>query len=59
MKISDEDMKECQGMLAELLEKDSGIYAKELEFLESLKDWNSNFSEKQAEWLERIYKRVM
>ena len=59
MKISDEDMKECQSMLVELLEKDSGFYAKELEFLESLSEWDSNFTEKQAEWLERIYKRVM
>lgn len=31
---------------------------KEIDFLDSLADWDGRFTLKQAEWLERIFERL-
>ena len=52
-----EDMKELRGMLSELLNLDEGLTEWEIEFCENLHNWNGEFTERQAETLENIYRK--
>ncbi|MBW8002640.1 MAG: hypothetical protein FVQ80_11565 [Planctomycetes bacterium] len=58
--VDDEDMEKLNGMLKELLNVESGLRAKEIDFLDDLKDnWKGNFTTGQASWLTTIYIWVM
>jgi len=52
-------MKTLRGMLKELLEVEEGLLDSEIDFIESLNNWDGTFTVGQAEYLEKIYKRRM
>jgi hypothetical protein len=56
--IDDLEMERMKNMLQELLEVDEGLYDNEIEFLDSLTNWNGNYTEGQAGWLEKIWNRI-
>jgi len=52
------DMPTLRSMLKELLNTESGLSDNEIDFLDSLNQWNGDFTEKQTKWLEKIYQRI-
>ena len=58
MLVKKEEMKELLGMLQELFEVESGLSDCEIDFLENLSNWQGRFTEKQAAWLTKIYRRA-
>ena len=57
--VSETEMKTLRGMLKELLEVEEGLLDSEIDFIESLNNWDGTFTVGQAEYLEKIYKRRM
>ena len=57
--VDEGEMKDYRNMLEELLDISEGLYDNEIDFLEDLTKWEGCFTERQAAWLEKIYKRVM
>lgn len=53
-----EQMKNYRDMVRELLDVESGLTGREIEFLDSLNEWEGNFSVGQVGWLDRIYTRI-
>lgn len=50
---------ELRKMLDELLDVDSGLTEKEINFLDNLKsNWEGNFTDRQSAWLVRIHNRI-
>ena len=56
--VSLDDMPVLRSMVDELLEVESGLSAAEIGFLEGLESWGGWFTERQAAWLENIYRRI-
>jgi hypothetical protein len=54
-----EDSATVLKMIYELLKLEEGLTEWEINFLDSLLDWEGNFTIKQADRVESIYKRVM
>ncbi len=52
------NIKDQRQMLQELLEVESGLTEKEIEFLDSLTNWEGRFTDKQEAWLKRIWNKV-
>jgi len=47
-------------MLDELLEVEEGLSNREIDFLDSLNnEWRGRMSGKQADWLEKIWNRIL
>jgi hypothetical protein len=57
--VKPEEMERLRGQLNDLLDLDAGITAKELDFLEELTGWGGAFTLGQANWLDRIYERLV
>lgn len=57
--IDEADMSEYREKLQELLDLSEGLWDGELDFIESLADWEGNFTLKQANWLNKIYERLL
>ncbi|MCE5324925.1 MAG: hypothetical protein LLG01_00775 [Planctomycetaceae bacterium] len=57
--MSKEEQENLRGMLQELLDLESGLTDWEIEFLDSLNNWQGDFRPKQAETLQKIYDRRM
>jgi len=57
--VDEGDMEELDGMVDELLEQEEGLTDWEIDFVESLFDWDGCFTERQAEMLDKVYKRVL
>ena len=57
--MTESDTKEYRKMVSELLDLESGLSDREIEFLENLNRWTSDFREKQIDWLYKIWNRVM
>jgi hypothetical protein len=56
--LDEDETEELREMVKELLDVDEGLSSKEIDFLESLNNWEGNFTVRQGEWIERIYKRI-
>lgn len=54
-KINWQEQENAIELLAELNEIDSGLSNKELEFMQSLNDWDGIFTEAQYEYLQIVY----
>ena len=52
------DMHKYLNMLDDLLLLESGLFGKELEFIDGLPNWEGCFTIPQAEWLEHIWDRL-
>lgn len=52
-------MNNYRDMLEELFEVEHGLTNREIEFLDSLNDWDGCFTVPQAEWLNKIYERLV
>ena len=48
-----------QYMLQELLDLDEGMTNKEMDFLDSLCEWEGDFTDNQFAWLESIWNRLL
>lgn len=48
-----------RGMLDELFEVEDGLSSREISFLENLTEWDGAFTKPQAEWLQKIYDKVI
>lgn len=57
--IDDENSKKCREVVDALLNVESGLTNWEMDFLDNLKGWVGNFTEKQARVVEKIYDRVL
>ena len=58
--VSNEANTEYRKMVDEILQVESGLSPNEIKFLDSLvDDWEGNLTEGQADWIGKIYKRVM
>jgi len=53
------EMNNFRDMLEELLAVEHGLTNKEIDFLDSLNDWEGCFTVPQANWLEKIYERLI
>jgi hypothetical protein len=53
------DMPTLRSMLGELLDVESGLSDKEIDFLDSLNNWQGDFTQRQVDWLQKIYWRVL
>lgn len=51
-------MENYLGMLEELLNLESSLSSWEMDFIESLNNWDGAFTEKQAETLTKIYDKL-
>ena len=56
--LDEDESGELRGMAEELLQVESGLKQREIDFLEGLDDWEGNLTVKQGEWIESIYKRI-
>lgn len=57
--LEEEDSDNLRIMIQELLNIDKGLTVKEIDFLEDVNEnWKGNLTEKQGQWIEKIYKRV-
>jgi len=52
------EMPQYRDLLQELLDLEDGLRDWEVEFIDSLSNWKSTFTKKQAETLEKIYERI-
>jgi len=52
------EMPQYRDLLQELLDLEDGLRDWEVEFIDSLSNWKSTFTKKQAATLEKIYERV-
>lgn len=57
--VEDSEMRELTELHQELFEVDSGLYSNEIDFLESLVEWDNNFTVGQALWLRKIHARLL
>jgi hypothetical protein len=57
--MSAQEMREYRDMVQELLDVESGLTAWEIDFLDSLHEWQGDFTPKQTETLQKIYDRRM
>ena len=53
------EMDNFRDMLEELLAVEHGLTNKEIDFLDSLNDWEGCFTVPQANWLKKIYERLI
>ena len=53
--VKRERMKYYRTLLDELCDVESGLSNKEIEFIDSLCDWDGCFTVPQVEWLEKIW----
>lgn len=56
-RVKPQDMDYYRELLAELIDRDSGLSEWEVDFVESLSHWDGDFTEKQAKTLEGIHTR--
>ena len=52
------EMQDLQKMLQELLDAEEGLMNREIEFLDSLNQWEGQFTPKQTAWLKRIWNKI-
>jgi len=45
-------------MLDEVCDAESGLSSREIEFIQSLTEWDGAFTDPQKDWLQKIYDRV-
>jgi len=55
--VTVELMPQYRDILQELLDVETGLTSWEVEFIESLHEWDGAFTKKQAATLEKIYER--
>lgn len=55
----DEDEKNCRSMIREMLNEGDGFTQWELDFLDSVNEWQGNLTPKQKDTIEKIYHRRM
>lgn len=53
----DGNQQEYRNMVKELCELDSGLTEFEVDFIESLSHWSGNYTKKQVETLEKLWRR--
>lgn len=53
------EMDNYRNMLEELFAVEHGLTNREINFLDSLNDWDGCFTVPQADWLEKIYERIV
>ena len=53
------EMDNFRDMLEELLAVEHGLTNKEIDFLDSLNDWEGCFTVPQSNWLKKIYERLI
>lgn len=51
-------MENYRSMLEELFDVESGLSNKEIDFLDSINEWDGQFTVPQAEWLQKIYDKA-
>ena len=56
--MSDEE-KRLREMIDELFDVDEGLTSWEIDFLDSVNDWEGMFTERQAETIERMWNKVL
>jgi len=58
--MSNDEMIKLNEMLQEICEVESSLYHHEINFIDRLtNEWEGNFTVSQANWLRKIYKRVV
>lgn len=56
--VKAEAMPQHRDLLDELLNLDAGLTDTQIEFLDSLNEWEGAFTTKQAAYLEKIYEKL-
>jgi len=57
--VDNEEQQELEGIVGELFDMDSGLTDWEIDFLDDIStNWNSNFTEGQADKIREIYKKL-
>lgn len=55
--VSADEMERLRDILDDLLDVESGLTNKEVDFIENLTHWDGCFTTSQAKYLEKIYER--